>query len=372
MKDLKQCRQEIDEIDKQLIKLFEKRMSLSKEVVTYKLAHDMEIFQPQREHEVIEKNAARIENDELKEYAKKFVQDIMDIGKSYQATFIPLKDAYHLACRKHENVKVGYAGVPGAFAHQAMLEYFGDVNNVNYVNFKDVYEAMKNDEIDYGIVPLENSSTGAINDNYDLVRDYDFYIVGEHSVDITQHLLGLKGAKIEDIKDVYSHPQGIMQSSNYLRAHQNITVHDYSNTAAAAKFVSESNDKTKGAIASKIAAKLYNLDIIQENIHNEQSNNTRFIIIGKHLEDHEQTDRVSIVFTLEHQVGSLHSVLKTIRDHHINLSRIESRPIKDKRWQYYFYIDFEGSLHDDNVKLALEQMKTKCLTLRVIGNYQHA
>ena len=148
MKDLKQCRQEIDEIDKQLIKLFEKRMSLSKEVVTYKLVHDMEIFQPKREHEVIEKNAARIENDELKEYAKKFVQDIMDIGKSYQATFIPLKDAYHLACRKHENVKVGYAGVPGAFAHQAMLEYFGDVNNVNYVNFKDVYEALKNDEID--------------------------------------------------------------------------------------------------------------------------------------------------------------------------------------------------------------------------------
>ncbi|WP_294581855.1 prephenate dehydratase [uncultured Thomasclavelia sp.] len=372
MKDLKQCRKEIDEIDQQLIKLFEQRMSLSKEVVTYKLAHDLEIFQPQREHEVIEKNVGRLKNSKLQEYAREFVQDIMDVGKSYQATFIPLKDVYHLATRKSGPIKVGYAGVPGAFAHQAMLEYFGDVDNCNYENFKDVYEALKNDQIDYGIVPLENSSTGAINDNYDLVRDYDFYIVGEHSVAITQHLLGIKGAKLSDIKDVYSHPQGIMQSSNFISEHPSITTHDFSNTAAAAKFVSESHDITKGAIASKIAASLYNLDVIAENIHNEQTNNTRFIIFGKQLEDHQNTDRVSIVFTLEHQVGSLSGILKTIKDHHINLSRIESRPIKDKYWQYYFYIDFEGSLHDDNVKLAIEQMKTKCLTLRVIGNYQHA
>ncbi|MFQ6791599.1 prephenate dehydratase [Thomasclavelia sp.] len=372
MKDLKQCRKEIDEVDLQLVKLFEKRMNLSKEVITYKLANDMEIFQPEREHQVIEKNANRIVDPALKEYGAKFFQDIMDIGKSYQASFIPLNDLYDLKTKKTENIKVGYAGVPGAFAHQAMLEYFGDVDNVNYINFKDVYEALKNDEIDYGIVPLENSSTGAINDNYDLVRDYDFYIVGEHSVAITQHLLAKKGTRIEDIKDVYSHPQGILQSSNYWLEHPQITVHDYSNTAAAAKFVSENNDKSIGAIASKIAAKIYGLDVLQENIQNEKTNNTRFIIFSKQLEDHPLTDRVSIVFTLEHQVGSLYGILKTIRDHHINLSRIESRPIKNKNWQYYFYIDFEGSLHDDNVKLALEQMKTKCLTLRVIGNYQHA
>ena len=143
---------------------------------------------------------------------------------------------------------------------------------------------------------------------------------------------------------------------------------DFSNTAAAAKYVSECNDLSKGAIASKVAAKLYDLEVLQENIHNEKTNNTRFIIFAKHLE----TDRVSIVFTLQHKVGALYGVLKAIKDHQINLSRIESRPIKDKRWQYYFYIDFEGSLHDDNVKLALEQMKTNCLTLRVLGNYHHA
>lgn len=372
MKDLQQCRQEIDEIDQQLIKLFEQRMNVSKDVVTYKLAHGMEIFQPEREKAVIEKNAQRMNDPMLQEYARNFIQDVMDVGKSYQATFIPLDNIYTLATRKTESVKVGYAGVPGAFAHQAMLEYFGDVANINYVNFKDVFEALKNNEIDYGIVPLENSSTGAINDNYDLVRDYDFYIVGEHSVSISQHLLGTKGSSIEGLKEVYSHPQGIQQSADFLRKHPNMVPHNYSNTAAAAKYVSECNDVSKGAIASKIAAKLYDLELLQENIHNEKTNNTRFIVFAKQLEDHPQTDRVSIVFTLQHKVGALYGVLKAIKDHQINLSRIESRPIKDKRWQYYFYIDFEGSLHDDNVKLALEQMKTNCLTLRVLGNYRHA
>ncbi|WP_303000156.1 prephenate dehydratase [Thomasclavelia spiroformis] len=372
MKDLNECRKEIDEIDQQLIKLFEQRMKISKEVVTYKLANNMQIFQPEREKDVIEKNVKRLNDSSLQAYAHNFVQDIMDIGKSYQATFIPLTHIYKLVKEKIENIKVGYAGVPGAFAHQALLEYFGEVDNINYEYFQDVYEALKNDEIDYGVVPLENSSTGAINDNYDLLRDYGFYIVGEHSIKITQNLLGIKGAKLEDITCLYSHEQGLQQSSKFLNDHPKIKAYNYSNTAAAAKYVSEKNDKHLGAIASKIAAKLYDLEVIKENIHNVESNNTRFIIIGKQLENRNNSDRVSIVFTLQHKVGTLSSILKVIKDHQINLSRIESRPIKDKPWQYYFYIDFEGSLNDNNVKIALEQLKTNCLTLRVLGNYCHA
>ena len=345
MKDLNECRKEIDEIDQQLIKLFEQRMKISKEVVTYKLANNMQIFQPEREKDVIEKNVKRLDDSSLQAYAHNFVQDIMDIGKSYQATFIPLTHTYKLVKEKTENIKVGYAGV---------------------------YEALKNDEIDYGVVPLENSSTGAINDNYDLLRDYGFYIVGEHSIKITQNLLGIKGAKLEDITCLYSHEQGLQQSSKFLNDHPKIKAYNYSNTAAAAKYVSEKNDKHLGAIASKIAAKLYDLEVIKENIHNVESNNTRFIIIGKQLENRNNSDRVSIVFTLQHKVGTLSSILKVIKDHQINLSRIESRPIKDKPWQYYFYIDFEGSLNDNNVKIALEQLKTNCLTLRVLGNYCHA
>lgn len=370
MKDLQTCRQEIDAIDEQLMKLFEQRMNVSKNVIEYKLAHDMEIFQPEREKDVIVKNVNRIQNPELQRYAKNFIQDVMDVGKSYQSQFIPTEGLYQLKMPQKDNIIVGYQGVPGAFQHQAMIEYFGDVPNRNYPTFEDVFKAIMNKEIDYGIVPLENSSTGAINDNYDFVRDYDLYIVGECSLSISQHLLGVKGATIEDLKEVYSHPQGLYQCTKFLDHYPQIERIDFSNTAASAQYISELNDKTKGAIASKAAAKLYHLDILQENIHNSQHNHTRFIVIGRHLEDTPDASLCSIVFTLQHKVGALYSVLKAIKDHNINMSRIESRPIENQNWQYYFYIDLEGSIHDKNVILALEQIKTNCLMLRVLGNYK--
>lgn len=370
MKDLKQCRQDIDEIDEQILELFEKRMHIAHDVITYKLHNNQEIFQPKREKEVLEKNVARVKDEQLKEYALSFMQDMMDVSKSYQSSFIPLKNHYQFLAPKTSDIVVGYQGVEGSFSSLAMETYFGDVPSKNYQQFEDVFKALKNDEIKYGILPLENSSTGAINDNYDLVRDYDFYIVGEQSISISQHLLGLPGSKVSDIKEVYSHPQGLQQCSQFLQDNPTITSHEYSNTATSAKYVSEIKDISFGAIASLQAANLYGLEVVQENIHNEKSNHTRFIVIGKHLEDHSATNRVSIVFTLSHKVGALYSILKAIKDHHINLSRIESRPIKDKNWQYYFYIDFEGSLHDLGVQIALEQMKAHCLTLRVIGNYQ--
>lgn len=370
MKDLKQCRQEIDEIDTQILALFEKRMAVAHSVITYKLENNLEIFQPEREKEVLEKNVNKVVDKTLQPYALSFLQDMMDISKSYQSSYIPMEQQYSFVTPKTKDVVVGYQGVEGAFSYIAMKEYFGETKSKNYCYFEDVFKALKNKEIDYGIVPLENSSTGAINDNYDLVREYDCYIVGEQSISISQHLLGVPGAKLADIQDVYSHPQGILQCSTFLDQYPTIVKHEYTNTAASAKYVSDTKDKTKGAIASKSARELYGLSLIQENIHNETSNHTRFIVIGRHLEDHSATNRVSIVFTLAHKVGALYSILKAIKDHHINLTRIESRPIKDKNWQYYFYIDFEGSLHTMDIQVALEQMKAHCLTLTVLGNYQ--
>lgn len=370
MKDLKQCRIEIDEIDTQILALFEKRMHVARDVITYKLENDLEIFQPEREQEVLDKNVNKVVDQTLSSYALSFFQDMMDVSKSYQSSFIPIQDCYCFSLPKKKDITVGYQGVEGAFSYIALKEYFGDVSHKNYHLFEDVFQALKNKEIDYGIVPLENSSTGAINDNYDLVRDYDCYIVGEQSISISQHLLGVPGAKITDIKEVYSHPQGLLQCSEFLHQHPTILCHEYTNTAASAKYVHDTLDKSKGAIASKSACQLYGLSMIKENIHNETSNHTRFIVIGRHLEDHQETNRVSIVFTLVHKVGALYSILKAIKDHHINLTRIESRPIKDADWQYYFYIDFEGSLHTVEVQIALEQMKAHCLTLKVIGNYQ--
>lgn len=370
MKDLEQCRIEIDEIDQEIIALFEKRMKVCKEVVTYKLENNKEIFQPEREKEVIRKNVHRVQEESLRPYASNFMHDMMNISKSYQSSFVPLTETYTFLEPKKENIVVGYQGVAGAFSYQSMHTYFGDVKSKAYPNFEDVFIALQDDEIDYGIVPLENSSTGAINDNYDLVRDYGFYIVGEQSISISQHLLGLPNSEISDIKEAYSHPQGLQQSTQFLKQYPAIITKEYTNTAASAKYVREQGDITKAAIASKEAAQLYGLKVLAENIENQSSNHTRFIIFGKSLEKHPEANRVSIVFTLQHQVGTLYSILKSIKEYHINLSRIESRPLTNKPWQYYFYIDFEGNLEDVNVQKAIEQMKTYCLTLRVLGNYQ--
>ena len=226
MKDLKTCRQEIDEIDQQLIALFEQRMNVAKDVITYKLAHDMEIFQSAREQQVIEKNVNRIENEDLKRYAKTFIQDLMNISKTYQASFIP-PIHYQLQTPQFDNITVGFQGVSGSFSESALESYFGiSTKRKNYEHFHDVFEALKNDEIDYGVVPLENSSTGAINDNYDLIRDYDFYIIGEQSISVEQHLLGIPGSSIEDLKEVYSHPQGLLQSREFLLKHPWIQTHE--------------------------------------------------------------------------------------------------------------------------------------------------
>lgn len=371
MKDLNECRKEIDAIDQQMIKLFEKRMMVAKDVVNYKLSQDMEIFQPKREEEVIQKNVDRIENEELEAYAKIYVQNVMNISKSYQATFIPPRLKMKLYPPKTKDIVVGFQGVPGSFSEAALDKYFSeDTKRKNYEHFEDVFKALKNKEIDYGVVPLENSSTGAINDNYDLIRDYGFYTVGEQSISIAQHLLGVKGAKIEDLREVYSHPQGLLQTSRFLDKHPYINQVKYANTAMAAKYVADQNDPKLCAIASKKAAKLYGLEVLKENIHNAKTNHTRFIIFGEHLEKNENANCVSIVFTLAHRVGTLYQVMKIINDHQINLLRIESRPVQHTPWEYYFYMDFDGHIEDVNIISAIEDMAAHTNTLRVLGNYE--
>ena len=250
-----------------------------------------------------------------------------------------------------------------------MKSWYGDIEGINYPHFEDVYQALEKGEIDYGVLPLENSSTGAINDNYDLLTQYSFYIVGEQSITIDQNLLGIKGATLEDIKDVYSHVQGLKQTSEFLNAHH-IEGHDYLNTAAAAKYISEAQDKHIGAIASTEAAKLYNLDIIAKAIQNDQSNHTRFIIIARQYEIRPSANRISMVFTVNHEVGALYEVMRVVKEHNINMARIESRPLPLSPWEYYFYLDIDGNLNQDHVQRALQEIKTYTNTFRMIGNYE--
>lgn len=368
MKDLDYCRKRIDEIDKKLIELFEERMNIVLDVARYKKANNLPIFNKQREDEVIEKNVARVKTPELKAHTEKMLYSLMDISKEYQAENIGQREA---ALGKGKEIKVAYQGVPGSFGEEALINYFGeDYKRQNYDKFEDVFQALKFNEVDYGILPIENSSTGSITDVYDLLKKYNFNIVGETLVKVEHNLIGLNGTKIDEIEEVYSHIQGFEQSSEYLKSLNKAKMIPYYNTAISARYVSEKNDKTKAAIASERAAKIYGLDILRKSINNEKENYTRFVVIGKNLETTELCNKLTFAFNLDNKAGALWNELKAFSDNNINMRKIESRPVGNGSFNYYFYIDVDGNIEDLEVKKALEQINKSSIEFRILGTYK--
>lgn len=265
---------------------------------------------------------------------------------------------------------VGYQGVAGSFSEDALLSFFpNNINTKNYEQFEDVFIGIESEEIDYGVLPIENSSTGAISAVYDLLNQYNCFIIGETYVHPIQNLLGIKGAKIEELLEVYSHPQGFEQSKDFLKNY-NWKLIPYYNTAMSAKYIAEQKNKSIGAIASKKAALLYNLDILSENINNNKSNTTRFVIISKELKVNSKCNKISVVLSTKHQAGALYEALRHFALNNINLLKIESRPVQHTPWEYYFYIDFEGNIQDANICSTIEKMKTDCPHFKLLGNYE--
>ncbi|WZL73191.1 prephenate dehydratase [Clostridiaceae bacterium 35-E11] len=266
---------------------------------------------------------------------------------------------------------VGFQGVSGSFSEQALLAYFGHNVDPYPVNmFEDVFTSLKKNQIDYGVLPIENSSTGAISQVYDLLNKYDCYIVGEICVKVNHHLLGIKGTQIKDIVEVYSHPQAFEQSSEFLNQYPHWKLIPYYNTAKSAEFVENKGSKNIAAVGSEKAAALYHLDILAANINSNTTNTTRFVVIGKELIRKDSLNKVSIVLSTEHKAGCLYNVLRHFAQNNINMLKIESRPIKDIPWEYFFYIDFEGNLEDETIRIAINSMKRDSHYFKILGNYE--
>ena len=273
--------------------------------------------------------------------------------------------------RSLNNIRIGYQGVKGSFSEEAMIKYFGENHeNNNYEEFEDVFSALKNDEIDYGILPIENSYTGAITSVYDLLVKYGLYIVGEECIKIDQNLIGIKGTKINDIKEVYSHPQGFEQSKEFLSNYSNLKLIPFHNTAISAKYISELNDKSKAAIASLRAAKIYDLDIIQKEINDKDDNHTKFIIVGRKLESSKDCNKITVVFSLDDKSGTLYNLLRHFAENNINMIKIESRPSKNEPWQYLLYVDFEGNIENEDVKKAIRLIEENSEYFKLLGSYK--
>lgn len=388
LEDLDRLRDEIDDIDKQMVKLFEKRMNIVLKVGEIKEKNDIPILNQDRECEVIDKNISYISNKYFANYAKDLLNSIMrisrDIQKEYRNykdinTYIEKENKYDKDCINMKNTilsnnntfVVGFQSVEGSFSQQALVEYFGeDINTKCVSDFEEVFKALSDNEINYGVLPIENSSTGAITEIYDLLRAYGFYIVGEKCIKVEQNLLVTKGTDIEDIKEVYSHPQGFKQSNKFLKMHPNWKLIPYKNTAMSAELIKNENLKSKAAIGSKKASELYDLEMLKTNINFNQKNITRFIVIGKELEVKADCNKVSIIFSLSHKPKTLFNILKYFSKNDLNLLKIESRPIIDKPWEYFFYIDFEGYLKNDIIKETIDLIKDNSLYFKLLGNYK--
>ncbi|MBC7958297.1 MAG: prephenate dehydratase [Vallitaleaceae bacterium] len=268
------------------------------------------------------------------------------------------------------SITVGYQGVPGSFSEEALNNYFpNDVDTKNYEQFEDVFTGLERGEIHYGVLPIENSSTGAIASVYDCLNQHDCYIVGETYVKPIQNLLGIKGSKIEEIKEVFSHPQGFEQSKTFLAKYSWRLV-PYYNTARSAEYIMQQQNPVIGAIASKKAADLYGLDVLAENINCNIHNTTRFIILGKSLKVNSFCDKISVVLSTKHTAGALYNALKHFADNNINMLKIESRPVQHTPWEYYFYIDIEGNIEDPCIAKTVDQMKLDCHHFKLLGNYK--
>lgn len=374
MNDLSEIRKEIDKIDKELLELFEYRMELSLSVADYKKLKGMPVYDPEREKEKLKILRDMVRNKKNADAVSDLFTQIMLLSR--RAQYSALKIYNDLGFTPidrfiaENETKIAYYGEMGSYTEQAMLEYFnGQGMGIPMKTFEEVMESLKMGRVDYGVLPIENSSTGTLSDIFDLLAEYDNYIIGEHVITIDHNLWGLPGANILNLKKVYSHPQGLLQCSNFLKQYPYLKQIDGGSTASCAKRVLQEKDITQAAIASKRAGEANGLELLQASIHNEEHNRTRFIIISNERLYLPIANRISICFVLPHRSGSLYHILSHFIHNNINLTRIESRPTKGKAFSYRFFVDFEGNLENDQIKNALYSIKEESLELKILGAY---
>lgn len=353
MDQLSKARSIINDVDQKMAELFEERMKAVEQVISYKLANDLNVLDQSREEEVIKRNLAYIKNEEYQPYYRQFIEAVMKISRTYQTS------------RIHHD-KIAYAGTLGAFSHIAAMKLFPDETHQHVPTFEDVVSLVERGEVAYGILPFENSYTGEVGENMDLILSHDIYIHKMYDLKIEQNLLGVKGATLSDITQVYSKDQAISQSRKFLEG-RGMDLIPYPNTALAAEYIAKEQDIHKAAIASKETAELYGLDILAENINTSMDNTTRFIVIGKELPP--SGDHVSLVFTVHHTTGALAKVMSLISDCGFNMESIHSRSLKDEPFAYYFYVEIVGDLHSEKTQQLLKDMKALCERLKIAGSY---
>ncbi len=295
---------------------------------------------------------------------KRQYQMLIQHGQGQETGFVPVD---RLPFTSH---KVVYQGTEGAYSQIAMKAYFGEETDGYHVDtWRDAMEAISSGEADYAVLPIENSSAGIVGENFDLLVEYGNFIVAEQTIKVEHALLGLPGSSLSDITCVYSHPQALMQSVDFLDEHKDWKRIKAKNTAMAAKKILEDGRKDQAAIASAVTADIYGLEILKDHINYSEENSTRFIIVSGRKICRKGADKISICFEISHESGSLYHMLSHMIFNNLNMVKIESRPIKDKSFEYRFFVDMEGNLRDGAVQNALKGLQEGALSIKVLGNY---
>ena len=376
MLDLAQLRVQLDEIDGQLVKLYEDRMELCRQVGEYKLETGKRILDKEREKQKIQAVSALAHNDFNRTGISELFEQIMAMSRKLQYQIINEKGGHgnlpFFAVDKldTDKIRVVFQGADGAYSQAAMYTYFGrEIDSFHVETFRDAMGAIEEGRADFAVLPIENSTAGIVSEIYDLLVEYENYIVGEQVIPIAHCLLGVPGAKIEDIEMVYSHPQSLMQSSRFLQERPNWKQISMQNNAFATQKVAQDKNPKQAAIASAFAGKVYGLEVLQEAIQNDKNNSTRFIIVTNQKIFKKEAGKVSICFEVAHESGSLYHALSHFIYNHLNVSKIESRPIESRNWEYRFFLDFEGNLSDSAVKNALRGLREETINMKILGNY---
>ncbi len=358
MTSLEEARKAINEVDAEIAELFEKRMAAAKAVAEYKISHGLKIYDAAREEEVIRRNSELIEDAELREYYVNFQRNTMAVSRSYQDRIM-------------SGMKVAYCGTEGAFAHIATCKLFPTAKKAAYPDFVSAYHAVENGECDVVLLPVENSYNGEVGQVTDLMFSGSLYVNAMTDLAVTQDLLCIKGAALADIKTVISHPQALGQCSDYIREH-GFSTEEYTNTALAAKYVSEHKDKSTAAIASGEAAEIFGLQVLERNINASRSNTTRFAVFSRaenEVKGKKSDVHTVLLFTVRNEAGALAEAIHIIGKHGFNMQSLRSRPMKDLLWQYYFYVELDGNVNTYDGREMMRELSSYCDKLKSVGTF---
>ncbi|MDO4474090.1 MAG: prephenate dehydratase [Eubacteriales bacterium] len=376
MATIKELRDELDRIDSQIIELYQERMAVCEQVGEVKIENGSKVFDRNREREKLNQVSANAKDDFYKKGLKELFEQLMSQSRKLQYQLLTKKGALgrlpFIGVDKldWENSRIVYQGTEGANSQAAMQKYFKkDVNSFHVQTFRDAMEAIEEGSADFAVLPIENSSAGVVNEVYDLLVEFENYIVGEIVIPIDHYLVGTDGATLETVQRVYSHPQALMQCNKYLDEYPDWQQIGVANTAVAARKILKEQDVTQAAICSQHAAEIYGLNILAEQINHNQHNSTRFIVVTNQKIFLKDAQKISICFEVAHESGSLYHLLSHFIYNDLNMTKIESRPVEGKNWEYRFFVDFEGNMGQPAVKNAIRGLREESKSLKILGNY---